>query len=107
MIGDCIWAAVDYMGEVGVGKVYWENAHEDFNFMAPYPWRTSWQSDIDLTGEQRPQSVYREIMWEIRRSPVFTPRIRNTSERTSGEQTGIGMMSMTAGVLRMNGLEDR
>lgn len=51
--------------------------------------------------------VYREIMWEIRRSPVFTPRIRNTSERTSGEQTGIGMMSMTAGVLRMNGLENR
>ena len=44
---------------------------------------------------------------EKRRSPVFTPRIRNTSERTSGEQTGIGMMSMTAGVLRMNGLENR
>ena len=24
VIGDFIWAAVDYLGEVGVGKVFWE-----------------------------------------------------------------------------------
>lgn len=107
MIGDCIWAAVDYMGEVGVGKVYWENAHEDFNFMAPYPWRTSWQSDIDLTGEQRPQSVYREIMWgNTKKSGVYTTHPKHFGENFR-EQTGIGMMSMTAGVLQTNGLENR
>lgn len=41
VIGDCIWAAVDYMGEVGVGKVYWEKDQEEFSFMTPYPCRTS------------------------------------------------------------------
>lgn len=85
VIGDCIWAAVDYMGEVGVGKVYWENAHEDFNFMAPYPWRTSWQSDIDLTGEQRPQSVYREIMWgNTKKSGIYTTHPKHFGENFRG-----------------------
>lgn len=85
VIGDCIWAAVDYMGEVGVGKVYWENDREPFAFTAPYPWRTSWQSDIDLTGEQRPQSVYREIMWGASgKSGIFTTHPRHYGEKFSG-----------------------
>lgn len=63
VLGDFIWTAVDYLGEVGVGKVYWEDDPSPFAFMTPYPWRTSWQSDIELTGEQRPQSCFREIMW--------------------------------------------
>lgn len=85
VIGDCIWAAVDYMGEVGVGKVYWENDHEEFNFMTPYPWRTSWQSDIDLTGEQRPQSVYREIMWgNTGKSGIYTTHPKHFGEKFKG-----------------------
>lgn len=85
VIGDCIWAAVDYMGEVGVGKVYWENDHEPFSFMAPYPWRTSWQSDIDLTGEQRPQSVYREIMWgNTAKSGIYTTHPKHYGESFRG-----------------------
>lgn len=85
VIGDCIWAAVDYLGEVGVGKVYWEKDQETFDFMAPYPWRTSWQSDIDLTGEQRPQSVYRQIMWGASdRSGIYTTHPRHYGETFSG-----------------------
>ena len=63
VIGDFIWAAVDYLGEVGVGQVYWKKENKPFQFMAAYPWRTSWQSDFLMTGERRPQSFYRELMW--------------------------------------------
>lgn len=85
VIGDCIWAAVDYLGEVGVGKVYWENDHEETSFMTPYPWRTSWQSDIDLTGEQRPQSVYREIMWgNAGKSGIYTTHPKHFGEKFWG-----------------------
>ena len=85
VIGDCIWAAVDYLGEVGVGKVYWENDHEPFSFMTEYPWRTSWQSDIDLTGEQRPQSIYREIMWgNTAKSGIFTTHPKHFGENFHG-----------------------
>ncbi|MCQ5386780.1 DUF4982 domain-containing protein [Hungatella hathewayi] len=63
VIGDFIWAAIDYLGEAGVGRVYWKKENETFSFMGPYPWRTSWQSDIMMTGSRRPQSYYRELMW--------------------------------------------
>lgn len=87
VIGDFIWACVDYLGEVGVGKVYWESAHEDFNFMTPYPWRSSWQSDIDLTGEYRPQSIYRQIMWgNTALSGIFTTHPKHYKENFTGTQ---------------------
>lgn len=86
VLGDCIWAAVDYLGEVGGGKVNWEsdeNPEELWN--APYPWRTSWQSDIDLTGEQRPQSVYREIMWgHTEKCGIFTTHPKHYGEQFFG-----------------------
>lgn len=81
VIGDFIWAAVDYLGEVGVGKVYWKNEHEPVSFMAPYPWRSSWQSDLMLTGERRPQSYYREIMWGVSENTyVFTTHPKHYGE---------------------------
>ena len=81
VIGDFIWAAVDYLGEVGVGKVYWQNDKEKVSFMAPYPWRSSWQSDLMLTGERRPQSYYREIMWGTSENTyVFTTHPKHYGE---------------------------
>lgn len=81
VIGDFIWAAVDYLGEVGVGKVYWKNDKEQVSFMASYPWRSSWQSDLMLTGERRPQSYYREIMWGIsKKTYVFTTHPKHYGE---------------------------
>lgn len=81
VIGDFIWAAVDYLGEVGVGKVYWRNAKEKVSFMAPYPWRSSWQSDLMMTGERRPQSYFREIMWGVSENTyVFTTHPKHFGE---------------------------
>lgn len=86
VIGDFIWAAVDYLGEVGVGKVYWENdKDEEFTFMTPYPWRTSWQSDILLTGKRRPQSYFREIMWgHTEQTYLFTTHPKHFGENFKG-----------------------
>lgn len=85
VLGDFIWAAVDYLGEVGVGKTYWEKDNEPFNFMTPYPWRTSWQSDILLTGRRRPQSYFREIMWEHTTDTwLFTTHPTHYGENCSG-----------------------
>ncbi len=83
--GDFIWAAVDYLGEVGVGKTYWANDQEPFNFMGEYPWRTSWQSDILLTGKRRPQSYFREILWgHTDATYLFTTHPKHFGETCSG-----------------------
>ena len=85
VIGDCIWAAVDYLGEVGAAKLFWEKDPSPRTFMAPYPWRSSWQSDIDLTGEERPQSVYRQIMWgDVGLSGIYTTHPRHYGESFTG-----------------------
>lgn len=85
VIGDFIWAAVDYLGEVGVGKVYWKRDEEEMTFMTDYPWRTSWQSDILLTGKRRPQSYFREIMWEhTNETFLFTTHPSHTGDESYG-----------------------
>ena len=83
VIGDCIWAAVDYLGEAGVGRVFWKD--DIFDLASPFPWRSSWQSDFDLTGEQRPQSIYREIMWgKSEKSGLFTTHPKHYGEKFRG-----------------------
>lgn len=85
VIGDFIWAAVDYLGEAGVGKVYWKKQNEPFSFMGAYPWRTSWQSDIMLTGKRRPQSYYRELMWgHTKNTWLFTTHPRHYGDEFYG-----------------------
>lgn len=85
VIGDFIWAAVDYLGEVGCGKTYWTRDNEPMSFMTPYPWRTSWQSDILLTGKRRPQSYFREIMWEhTKNTYLFTTHPEHYGDRSFG-----------------------
>lgn len=85
VIGDCIWVAVDYLGEVGLGNVFWESENEEVSFIGPYPWRTPWQADFDLTGEQRPQSIYREIMWGNHgKSGLYTTHPKHFGENFSG-----------------------
>ncbi|MBP2652854.1 MAG: glycoside hydrolase family protein [Firmicutes bacterium] len=85
VIGDFIWTAVDYLGEVGIGKLYWKVEKEPFCFMGAYPWRSAWVADIDLTGEQRPQSHYREIMWGNKsKSYLVTTHPKHTGDEFFG-----------------------
>lgn len=61
-IGDFTWTAYDNLGEVGHGNFFWEREKETAN-LHEYPWRTCYQGDLDLCGNRRPQSYYREAVW--------------------------------------------
>jgi beta-galactosidase len=61
-IGDFTWTAYDNLGEVGHGNFFWEREKETVN-LHEYPWRTCYQGDLDLCGNRRPQSYYREAVW--------------------------------------------
>ncbi len=85
VIGDFIWTAVDYLGEAGIGKVYWEKEKGNLAELPGYPWRTAWDADVDLTGEQRPQSIYREILWgKTEKSGLFTTHPEHYGEEFQG-----------------------
>ncbi len=55
VIGDFVWIGFDYLGESGVGWIGVDNI--------PYPWTVAYCGDIDICGFPRPQSYYRQILW--------------------------------------------
>ncbi|MEM7810007.1 MAG: sugar-binding domain-containing protein [Planctomycetota bacterium] len=62
VIGDFAWAGFDYLGEAGLG---WTHKRE-------YPWTVAYCGDLDLCGFKRPQSYYREVLWDTgKRVAVF------------------------------------
>lgn len=60
VIGDFVWTGMDYLGESGIGHVFFDK-HE---FSMPWPWYDSWCGDIDITGQKKAQSYYRDVVWK-------------------------------------------
>lgn len=62
VIGDFAWAAIDYLGESGIGHV-WYRPEDGEGYFERYPWRQANCADIDLCGRKRPVSYYRDAIW--------------------------------------------
>jgi beta-galactosidase len=59
VLGDFVWTGFDYLGEASIG---WRGYPHDENF---YPWNHAFCGDIDICGFKRPQSFYRDVLWEV------------------------------------------
>jgi beta-galactosidase len=68
VIGDFVWTAIDYLGESGIGHSSIRNGEAPDTFAEPYPWFNSYCGDIDLIGNKKPQSYFRDVVW--RRSKI-------------------------------------
>ncbi|CCH88400.1 Glycoside hydrolase family 2 sugar binding [Modestobacter italicus] len=71
VIGDFTWTGWDYLGEAGIGRVSDAEDPAAAQLAAPWPWLAAWCGDIDLTGQRRPASYYREIVFGLRRDPYL------------------------------------
>lgn len=64
IIGDFVWTAMDYVGESGIGRWYYEGDVPGEHYDRPlYPWHAAYCGDIDLTGLRKPVSHYRSMLW--------------------------------------------
>ncbi len=64
VIGDFVWTGMDYIGESGIGHSVYTNKDDDSKtFLMPWPWYVAWCGDIDITGNKKNQSFYRNILW--------------------------------------------
>lgn len=64
VIGDFVWTGMDYIGESGIGHV--DLVHKgagQMSFLKPWPWYVAWCGDIDILGNKKPQSHYRDVLW--------------------------------------------
>ena len=84
-IGDFVWTAIDYLGEAGIGRVYYtEERPEIENHLYDYPWNQAYCGDIDVCGFKRPQSYYRDILWGVsNKAKMF---VRRPSKYSPGSE---------------------
>jgi beta-galactosidase len=65
VIGDFVWTAFDYLGEASTGNASLDSTKKKRRLLK-YPWFGAWCGDIDLTGNKKPQSYYRDVVWRNR-----------------------------------------
>lgn len=68
VIGDFSWTSMDYFGESGIGRSFYD---ETGSLFADYPWHISNCGDIDICGEIKPQGEYRKVVWNERKAPYI------------------------------------
>lgn len=93
VIGDFVWTAMDYIGESGIGRWYYDGDLPGEHYHRPlYPWHASYCGDIDLTGQRKPISHYRSMLWNengeehlyiaVKEPDGYKGKIRTTSWST-------------------------
>ena len=78
VIGDFVWTAMDYLGEAGIGAAFTDHAPSMFQ---EWPWFNGHCGDLDLIGQKKPQSYYRDVVW--RQAPV-TMAVQATPSQNNG-----------------------
>jgi len=64
IIGDFVWTAIDYLGESGIGRWYYNGDVPGEHWERPlFPWHAAYCGDIDLTGLRKPISHYRSMLY--------------------------------------------
>jgi len=66
IIGDIVWTGLDYLGEAGIGRYYYEGerAGEHYVDGGQPDWHGAYCGDVDVTGWRKPISHYREMLWK-------------------------------------------
>ena len=64
IIGDFVWTAIDYLGESGIGRWYYEGDVPGEHWERKlFPWHAAYCGDIDLNGLRKPISHYRSMLY--------------------------------------------
>ncbi len=64
LIGDFVWTALDYIGESGIGRHYYQGQTEGEHYQRDqYPWHGAYCGDVDLTGQRKAISLYRSLLY--------------------------------------------
>ncbi|MBR5963845.1 MAG: DUF4982 domain-containing protein [Bacteroidaceae bacterium] len=92
IIGDFVWTAIDYLGESGIGRWYYDGDTPGEHWERPlFPWHAAYCGDIDLTGLRKPISHYRSMLYNeggeqlymaVREPDGYNGQVRTTAWST-------------------------
>lgn len=82
LVGDFVWAGMDYLGEVMVGS--WEYADYAKNFNGGLGWVSAGSGRIDLTGKPLCEALYTKVAFEKAAGPYIGVRpVNHTGDKHS------------------------
>lgn len=81
LIGDFVWAGIDYLGEVGVGA--WEYKEYAPEFNQGVGWLTAGSGRIDITGNKTAELAYTRVAFELDKINIAVRPVSITSKRHS------------------------
>ena len=66
IVGDIVWTGLDYLGESGIGRTYYEGERPGEHWIegGQPDWHGACCGDVDITGWRKPISHYREMLWK-------------------------------------------
>lgn len=97
MIGDFVWAGMDYLGEVMVGS--WEYDDYAKNFDGGLGWVSAGSGRIDLTGKPLCEALYTKVAFEKAAGPYIGVRRLITQRISTAHRHGRCLMPLRAGAL--------
>lgn len=80
LIGDFMWTAWDYLGEVGIGGWSYEPQY-GMNFEKPYPWMIADTGAIDILGNIGAEAKYASTVWGLETKPYIGVRPVNQTAK--------------------------
>ncbi len=63
VVGDFVWAGIDYLGEVGLGAQEYKDYAKDFNYGPG--WISAGSGRLDLTGSELGEAAYTKVVFGI------------------------------------------
>lgn len=82
LIGDFVWAGMDYLGEVGVGS--WEYKEYAPSFLHGVGWVTAGSGRVDLIGNPLGEALYTKVAFELTDEPqIAVVPVSHTKEKHS------------------------
>jgi beta-galactosidase len=73
-LGEFLWTAMDYIGEAGVGASTNVSVGGVAYNLPTWPWVNAWCGDIDLIGNQKAPSRYRDVVWGLSKLEMAVQR---------------------------------
>lgn len=69
IIGDFMWTAWDYLGEVGIGS--WAYEQDGAGFEKKYPWLLADTGAFDILGNDNAEAGMAAVVWKSRKEPYI------------------------------------
>jgi len=69
LIGDFMWTAWDYLGEVGLGA--WAYTQDGKSFNKPYPWLLADTGAFDILGNPNGEAFLAKTVWGLSKKPLI------------------------------------